>query len=845
MNYRTGPKFALLAMLGLPVLSLAAPQQTVGLDIAPPLAIQRALHIGPSDPNKVLHLAISMPFADANGMERFVNDVSNPKSPNYRHFITPSQVGQQFGLPQSQVQKVVNFLKAQGMKITLVGQNRLSILADATVGQAQSAFGVQIDEYLSKDKADAADPIRFSFTSNPKVPAELGRTILSINGLEDFTRPQKQYLTPSQARTLYGTATMYNGGSTGTGRTIGISSWDGFRLSNAAGFISYYGLPVPSAGATSNVKIETLDGGSGAGTQNVEGDLDIQCALAIAPLASIIVYDGYGGDIINVLTQEVNDNSADIITESYGWSLDPTTAASAHNLHLSMSAQGITYLAASGDSGTTITYGYPDYDPEVLVVGGTSTTTNSTGVRTTETGWSGSGGGWITSASSSFNVKPSYQSAVGPSGVNYRLVPDIAANADPNTGFTLYLEAGSYPGFTLSTSGVYSGFGGTSAASPTMAASLADAEQQIISLGGLAANSAGKRRFGRINDLLYSYNGLSSVFFDVTSGSNGTLPNGSTSSAATGWDTVTGWGALNFQGLVNKVVGTSTQISSVSLSTSTIEGGNGTSVTGTVTLNTAAPAGGQVISLTSSNAAATVPSSITIAAGAASGTFSVTTASVSASTAVTITGSMTGSSATASLTLTAPHPSSVSLGSSSIVGGTTTTATVKIAEAAPAGGLVVTLASSNTAAATVPASVTVAAGATTATFTVTSLAVASTSTATITAKSGNGSASSTLTVTAPTLSSLSLSASTIKGNGSNVVTGTITLNGAANTNGVKVSLKSSNTTIASVPSSVTVASGAKTVTFTFKPAKPTANTSITITATLGTTSKTATLTVTP
>ena len=53
-----------------------------------------------------------------------------------------------------------------------------------------------------------------------------------------------------------------------------------------------------------------------------------------------------------------------------------------------------------------------------------------------------------------------------------------------------------------------------------------------------------------IQDLLYSQNGRSDVWFDVTSGSNGTLPNGSTSNAGAGWDFVTGWGAINFNGFV-------------------------------------------------------------------------------------------------------------------------------------------------------------------------------------------------------------------------------------------------------------------------------------------------------
>src|SRR5439155_25949797 len=131
-------------------------------------------------------------------------------------------------------------------------------------------------------------------------------------------------------------------------------------------------------------------------------------------------------DLIGTLTAEVNDNLSDVISESYGWSLPASTATSAHNLHLSMSAQGITYMAASGDSGTSLEpYSDPDYDQEVLMVGGTSASVDSSGNRLSEVGWNSGGGGWSTNTAT-FNVLPSWQVAAGvPTNINKRLVPDI------------------------------------------------------------------------------------------------------------------------------------------------------------------------------------------------------------------------------------------------------------------------------------------------------------------------------------------------------------------------------------------------------------------------------------
>src|SRR5437868_15365685 len=117
--------------------------------------------------------------------------------------------------------------------------------------------------------------------------------------------------------------------------------------------------------------------------------------LGEAPLCNFRIYDGGGSDLIGVLTSEVNQNLADVISESYGWNLDAATATSAHNQHLSMSAQGITYMAATGDSGATLAaYSYPDYDPEVLMVGGTVPTTDGVGKRTSDVAPSSGGSGW-------------------------------------------------------------------------------------------------------------------------------------------------------------------------------------------------------------------------------------------------------------------------------------------------------------------------------------------------------------------------------------------------------------------------------------------------------------------
>src|SRR5579871_1748499 len=351
-----------LALAGLGLASGAFAQTTTSaLNIQPPSAIYRAFDVGAPDPAKVLHISVSLPLKDTKGLQDFVDSVSDPSSPDYRDYLTPQQIGSRYGVPSSQVQQVVNYLVGQGFKINLVGQNHMSILADATVAQAEKAFGTTLRNYFALDSSEPGNKNFFSF-KQLRVPSSIAPLIQDVTGLESFTKPHFQALNPTQARSLYSLAPIWTNGFQGQGRNVGISNWDGYRLSNVPLYYSQYGLPVPSGGVGSNITVVTISGGAGGGTPGAEGDLDIQMTLGMAPLCNLTIYDGGNSDLIGVLTQEANDNKADVITESYGWSLSSSTATSAHNLHLSMSAEGITYMAASGDSGTSLEpYSYPDY----------------------------------------------------------------------------------------------------------------------------------------------------------------------------------------------------------------------------------------------------------------------------------------------------------------------------------------------------------------------------------------------------------------------------------------------------------------------------------------------------
>jgi len=821
-----------LLTLALPLLAQRPQTRMVQLPIDTPQALLGAQTVSHKAAADVLHLAISLPFADPAGAQQFADSVSDPSSPNYRQFATPEEIGRRFGLSEANVKKVSDYLVSQGMKVTLVGKNRLSILADATVGQAEKAFGVSIGNFKPKSlKVDRLQGF-FSYTTPPTLPADIAPYVIDIAGLENYTRPQRRmFVTPDQIRSVYSIKPMFDAGFRGEGRNIAISNYDGFRLSNIAPFLTQFGLPAPAAGAATNVTVKTIDGGSGTGTQQGEADLDIQTILAIAPLCNLIIYDGVNNPV-NVLTLETNDNLADIISESYGWRFgSQSTALSCHNLHVSMTGQGITYMAASGDSGTSVAdFPYPNYDPEVLMVGGTTLTVDSAGNRATETGWSGSGGGWFPSTDT-FNTLPSWLKGQGiPTNIPFRIFPDVALDADPNTGYVVFIN------------GSFFQIGGTSGASPSYAGALGVSEQKLINVGSLPANGAGKNRFGRIQDLLYSFNGDSSIFFDITSGSNGTLPNGSTSNAVAGWDMVTGWGAFNFNGFVAKQSVTA-KVASIVGNKTTIVGGSGSQVQFTVTLQAAAPTGGAVIALSSTDASVPVPANVTVLAGATTAKINVTTKDVSATKTVTVKATGPTNNATTTLTVTpGPTTKSLTLTPFQVVGGSVTVVTGKVTlnAVAPTGGMNVVLSSANTGAATVPATVLVPAGVDNATFTVTHKSVPSTTVVAISGKSGGVTSSANLTLKQPALVLLKLNVASALGGAT--ATGSITLSVPAPVGGLTVALSTSDPTLVDLStSSLTVPAGSTKATFTIVPKPVDAAKTITINAAYNGVTKSTTL----
>ena len=285
---------------------------------------------------------------------------------------------------------------------------------------------------------------------------------------------------------------------------------------------------------------------------------------------------------------------------------------------------------------------------------------------------------------------------------------------------------------------------------------------------------------------------------------------------------------------------TAASITNVVLNPSSVVGGNGS--TGTVNLSGQAGPGGAVITLQSGNSAAMIPVSLTIAQGQSSGMFSISTLGVASQTSATITASFGGLSPNAVLTITPATIQSLVLNPTTVVGGNSSTGTVTLTGLAPLGGLSVVLTSSNLAA-TVPGSLSFPQGTSVGTFVISTSNVSLATTSNISATLGSSSQKATLSLNPTKLQSVSVSPSTVPAGSSSA--GTVTLSGAAGATGFVVSLSSSNPSVASVPGSVTVSAGNFSANFSVTTTGVSAQTNVTITATLSGVTQTCVLTVNP
>jgi subtilase family serine protease len=332
-------------------------------------------------------------------------------------------------------------------------------------------------------------------------------------------------LTPAQVRHFYRFDQILNQGA---GQTIAIvDAYDDPNIeSDLAVFSTQFGLP---ACTTNNGCFKKIYASGKPRTDpgwSLEMALDVEWAHAIAPAAKIVLVEAASNSFANLI-QAVDvavNNGASAVSMSFGGNeFSSQTTYDAHFSHA-----GVTFTASSGDSGSGVEY--PAASPNVVAVGGTTIQMNSDSTYKSETAWSGSGGG-----QSSVETEPSYQLGFGIASQNKRGVPDVAYDADPNTGFPVY-DSVRYQG----QAGWFQ-VGGTSAGAPQWAALIA-----IVNSMRVAANKA---TLNGAQLALYNTSAYNTNFHDIVNGSNGSC--GTLCNASLGYDFVTGLGSPQAAALIN------------------------------------------------------------------------------------------------------------------------------------------------------------------------------------------------------------------------------------------------------------------------------------------------------
>ncbi len=334
--------------------------------------------------------------------------------------------------------------------------------------------------------------------------------------------------TPSQIGTAYGlTQLSYDG----QGVTVAIVDAYGSPTiqNDLTVFDSQFGLPAANLSIVKTGKIHNNSGWA------LETSLDVEWVHALAPAAHILLVETPSAStsaLINGINYATT-HGAQVVSNSWGGS----EFSSETSYDSTFQHAGVVYVASAGDSGAGTEW--PAVSPNVIGVGGTTLNLSTNGGYLGESAWSGSGGG-----TSTYESRPAYQNNWVNIVGSQRGVPDIAWDANPNTGVAIY-DSTKYQG--------QSGWwvvGGTSVGAPSWSALIALADQ------GRAANSSGFLSSGSTLNVLtdlYSLagttgsTGYSTNFHDITSGSNG-------NPALPGYDLVTGIGTPQANNLVPNLI---------------------------------------------------------------------------------------------------------------------------------------------------------------------------------------------------------------------------------------------------------------------------------------------------
>jgi len=518
-------------------------------------------------------------------------------SSNYRQWLTPEQYADRFGGSAGDLAKITAWLESLGFSTGYIARARNFVAFSGTAQQVANAFHTQIHRYTVNGVTNYAN------ATDPSIPAALAGLVSGIRGLNNFRlKPRVRKVQPkiyepslggivvgpTDYATIYDVKPLYTESVNGTlingaGQKIAIVGQSAIQASDITRFRSAFGL------GAANLTLKVVpysatypDGGSPGivGGDETESDLDIEWSGAVAPNATVVFV--YSGDVWTSAQYAIDQNFAPVLSMSYGAceEFDLVDLDSERGSAQQANAEGITMLAASGDSGAAdcdnnnppnqappslaeggLAVDAPGSFPEVTSMGGTQFNEGSGNYwpggaangYIPETVWNdspvfgsiGGGGG----GASVYFTQPPWQNNLGLND-GMRHVPDLSsASSDNHDPFYMYTSDNSFgPAGAI-------GIGGTSCAAPSMAGIIALLNQYLVATGAIKQPG-----LGNINPTLYALAKTQSrAFHDIVTGNNiqpcadsPDCVNGFLGwSAGPGYDSASGLGSVDAYNLVH------------------------------------------------------------------------------------------------------------------------------------------------------------------------------------------------------------------------------------------------------------------------------------------------------
>jgi kumamolisin len=514
---------------------MAKQEERVQLKGSARAAIPGAQDTGPAEPNQQIEVSILLRRGSKRG-KRVSADEAGTVPIRKRKYLSREEFAKLHGASAADLKKIRAFAKKYGLSVMSEDPASRSVKLSGTVQAFNAAFGVELRHGQHNSRT-----YRYR-TGSITIPASLGSVVEGVFGLDNrpqvkphFRLRKKNTAAPHAAATSYSPVQVseaYNfpASANGSGQCIAvIELGGGYNVSDLNSFFGNLGIAAPTVTAVS-VDDATNSPGDPNGADG-EVELDIEVSGALAPGAEIAAYFAPNTDqgFIDAVTTAVHDTTLkpSIISISWGGPENSWTEQARNALNSACqdaSTMGVTVLVACGDDGaddgtSAPTVDFPASSPYVIACGGTRLTLSGTTIESEQV-WNdlsqneGATGGGV----SELFALPSFQANVkvpkAPNGFVGRGVPDVAGDADPETGYNVVVD------------GQQAVIGGTSAVAPLWAGLLARINQ------ALGTN------VGYVNPLLYSAT-AEATFHDITSGNNGDY------SAGPGWDACSGLGTPN------------------------------------------------------------------------------------------------------------------------------------------------------------------------------------------------------------------------------------------------------------------------------------------------------------